>query len=525
MKKLVYFILFLSLPAADLFSRSDALFPGVDTLFGPEEFMYYSELERGAFGDFLNGKPDYLTMTAAVNPSTDSRELGLYRDWIEEIITEISRKKFRQMDPARKIDHIKKYVGNSLLVNYKREADFYELFSSGYYNYFTASACYALILDGLGIPYKIYEAPTHLYIIAYPDTEKIRFESARPGHPFFMFDHETRREFVEHLHVTGTIDPMSYSKQSERELFRQYFFSDRGLSIREMTGMLYINSAVNLMMAGRTRDSYSQLEKAFIMYPSYKTQYMLLVQLNRYLISMDYRNPLDLGYLIKASRLINYGVDFEVIDGYLRDIVTRLLVKEEDQEAFEYTYDYLLQYIRNEELKVNFRFYYLYESGRMEFNAGRYMKSLEYLEAAHQMRPEDEKARDLLTRALGGFSLASSPTRVLQKIENYDTAFTEITGRGIYLMVKIQTYLSLFGEAFQLRDGENGEMYMAEFEKLMEENPDAEPDHILIGRSYSSAAIYYYKTGRVSRSEQVLKKGLSYAPDNIELKLKLSSFK
>ena len=74
------------------------------------------------------------------------------------------------------------------------------------------------------------------------------------------------------------------------------------------------------------------------------------------------------------------------------------------------------------------------------------------------------------------------------------------------------------------QEGQNGEQYMAEFEKLMDNNPDTGIDHILVGRSYSSAAIYFYRNGKISKSKGVVEKGLSYAPDNIELKLKLSSF-
>ena len=59
----------------------------------------------------------------------------------------------------------------------------------------------------------------------------------------------------------------------------------------------------------------------------------------------------------------------------------------------------------------------------------------------------------------------------------------------------------------------------------MDENPDAGVDRYLIGRSYSSAAIYYYRIGQVSKSEQLVRKGLQYAPDNIDLKLKLGTFR
>ena len=516
----------LILISALLFSSHDlqAQIPGVDTLFNANEIRYYSDLERSSFQDFLEGKPDYLAMIAAVNPNTDKRELGLYREWVNEIIASIRTRKFEQMAEENKIDRIQKYVRKGLLVNYKQNADFEDLFLFGDYNYFTAAAIYSFILDDLGIPYEIYDMPTHIQLVAYPKDLRIGFETTRPGFQFFMFDHEVRTNFVEFIYHQGVIDEITYKNTSTRDLFQKFFFAGYGISIREMIGMLYINSSVKMLVDEHMEDAFYQLEKAFVLFPCYKSQYMLLAQLNAFLLNMDYHDPLELGYLIKASRLINYGIKRKLLDDILIDLVNKVLIGEEDPEGFGYVYDYLQKYLEDKELKTNFTYYYLYESGRIEFNNTRYSRALDFLERAYAVRPDDERTQDLLARSLGGYSLMVSPGLVLERIKRYDTSFTNVTGQGVYKMTKMQTYLVMFGEAFQMQDGETGEQYLAEFEKLMDENPGAESDHILIGRSYSSAAIYYYRNGKISRSKQVVKKGLSYAPDNIELKLKLESF-
>ena len=501
-----------------------AQFSGVDSLFKADDLYFFSELESRSFNGFLEGKPDYLAMIASINPNTSKRELELYRDWVDEIITNIREKKFDQLSREKKIERIRKYISKALLVSYKHEADFDDLFRFGTYNYWTAAAVYAFILDQFGIPYEIYEVPTHVFLVAYPGDEKIRIETTRPGYQYFMFDHDTRTDFVEFIHEQEVIDDMTYRNISTRDLFEQFYFADYGLTLREMIGMLYLNSAVEMMVQKRMEHSYAQLEKAFILHPSYKSQYMLIAQLKNYLSNMDYHKPLDLGYLIKASRLMDYGISREIIESYLSDIVNTVLVREEDPEEFRYIYKYLMESLEDEELKSGFTYLYLFESGRMEFNDTRYGKALDFLEPACQIRPHDERIQDLLARSLGGYSLTVSPGLILEKIMRYDTAFTTVMDEGIYLLVKLQTYLSLFGEAFQLQDGQAGEKYMAEYERLMDDNPEAETDNILIGRAYSSAAIYYYRKGSISRSKQVIEKGLLYAPENIELKLKLKSF-
>ena len=497
---------------------------GTDTIFKVNDLIFFSDLERHAFKNFIDEKPDYLAMISSVNPETDERELELYRDWVDDIITIIRERKFDELNEEKKIERVKKYVSKALLINYVHEAGFDDLFRFGDFNYFTAAAIYSFILERLGIPYEIYEVPTHIYLIAYPASQGIDIETTKPGHQFFMFDHETRQNFVDFIYKQNVINEQTYRNTPIKELFQQYYFAGYGLSIREMIGMLYLNSAVEMIIHENPNDAYAQLEKAFILHPSYKTQFMLLLELKNYLVDMDYHNPLSLGYLIKASHLVDYGITRELIEDYLSDIVNTVLLQDEDPEGFMFIYNYLMNYLGDEGLKEDFTFQYLYESGRLEFNDTRYGKAMDFLEQAHHLKPENEKTRDLLARSLAGYSMIVSPAIVLQKIQFYDSNNVEITEEGIYILVKIQTYLELFGEAFQLKDGKSGETYMKEFEKLIDENPEAEIDYIMIGRSYSSAAIYYYRNGQVQKSRELIEKGLRYAPDNIELKLKLNSF-
>ena len=69
--------------------HSSAQITGVDTLYKANDLIYFSNLERAVFTDFLEGEPDYLAMISAVDPNTEEGELQLYRDWMDEIIDNI----------------------------------------------------------------------------------------------------------------------------------------------------------------------------------------------------------------------------------------------------------------------------------------------------------------------------------------------------------------------------------------------------------------------------------------------------
>jgi tetratricopeptide (TPR) repeat protein len=266
------------------------------------------------------------------------------------------------------------------------------------------------------------------------------------------------------------------------------------------------------------------MEKAFLLHPSYKSQYLLLGQLGSFLDEMDYKNPRQLGFLVKAYGLIGFGVEKEMIRSYFIDIVNSILAKEDDRKTFDNIRDYLHEYIPDQELNKEFEFHSLYQYGRLEFEDARYGEALVYLEDAFRLYPDNEDNQNLLVRALAGYASTVSPAVILEKIEEYDTAFTELESEDVLMLVKAQTYLEVFGQSFQLQDRENGEKYMARFEDLANRHPGTLTDHFRIGRSYSSAAIYYYRKGLKERSREVLNKGLKYAPGNIDLKLKLAAF-
>jgi tetratricopeptide (TPR) repeat protein len=507
-----------------LVTGSLAQIQGTDTLYRPSELHYFSAMEKGSFAGYFGGQPDYLRMILSVDAGSREEEAAVYRDWIGDIVREIRYGKFDRLSEVKKINQVRSTVSRTFVVAFRHQSGFSDLFTHGTYNYFTAASLYGFVLDQLGIPYEIREVSTSILLLAYPDSERISIDIEGPGSPFFMFAHDTRENFIEFLRESKTVDDATFASTTSRVLFDRYYFADYGLTIRDMIGMMYLNSAIEYLNRGMPEDAYDQLEKAFILHPSSKSQYLLLAHLNSFLATMDYHNPRGLGYLIKASRLIGFGVGRELILTYLKDIIHDVLIEAQDMEGMKYIYDYLQEYLADAAVKKEFNYLYDYETGRLHYNEERYAKALEFFESAYRLKPGDANVQDALTKALAAYSINTSPGMALEKIDYFDTACTEILSHELYIAVKQQVCLDFFGEAFQLQDGQNGERYMAIFEEITDRYPENKVDYLAVGRSYSSAAIYYYRQGQVQKSKKVLEKGLEYAPHNIELKLKLKSF-
>ena len=159
-----------------LMTGSLAQIQGTDTLYKPSELHYFSVLEKESFAGYFGGQPDYLEMILSVDAGSREEEAAIYRDWIGNIVQEIRQGKFDRLSEIKKINRIKTTVGKTLVVTFKHQAGFSELFTHGNYNYFTAASLYGFIMDQLGIPYEIREVSTSILILAYPDSERISID-------------------------------------------------------------------------------------------------------------------------------------------------------------------------------------------------------------------------------------------------------------------------------------------------------------------------------------------------------------
>lgn len=496
---------------------------GNDSIFGLRDLNFYSELEAESFAGFFAGRPDGMALIAGLKPRTGKDQLDTYRKWVDDITLQIGDSKFGRLKPEKKIRRIRAYAGKSLLITYDHQAGFDDLFNYGIYNHYTAAAIYGFLLERLGIPYIIRESPTHLYLVAWPGEEDIILEAGQPGSQYFMFDHETRADFVGYLHTKGVISDPDFYNISDRDLFERFYFASCPIGLTEVAGLLYLNSAVTCLREGQSYDACHQFEKAFVLYPSYKSQYLLLRHLAGFIENMDYRNPRDLGFLVKACRLQDFWVNREMLTVYLADIVTTLLLEEKDEKTLDEVHRYMRNYLKDSLLESEFEFLVRHYYGQLYYEDAFYDEALEYLESAFRIDPENEQNQNLLVAALAGYATQASPGMILQKIEEYDTAFSEIESEDVYHLVKLNTYLSIFGDYFQLQDGENGERYMSAFEQFKKLYPGAEADLMQVGRSYSSAAIFYYRKGMTARARELLNRGLRYAPGNSELRIKLEA--
>lgn len=507
MRKLIYFLLVLvSTPAISQ-----------DMLVRPDELQFNSDFEKAAFDAHFNDKKDnYLALFMAVNPEMTPEAYAAYNLRYTTHLKEIDRDKLDKKKAEKKIKAIYDDIHGTFLTKYELQNDFSRIFSKGYYNCVSASALYGLAFADLGIPFTIKEKPTHVYVVAYPDTERILVESTDPTGGFITFSDHYKAAFVNQMKQSKLIGPEEYKAKTTSQLFDQYYFSDQEVSLEELIGIQYTNDALYKLEEDEKEKAYQQLEKAYLFYPSDKVITLLVAVCADIIQNADYPDLQHVEYLARLSRFKDYGISNDVIIGEFGRINSIFLVDHGDVATYDKYYQHLISSIQDKPLITEISYFYYYERGRTLYNQGRYSDALPFFEKAYELKPDNLEANNAFVSGLGqSLRYESNNSTIISQLEDYKSKHPRLMDNNLFKSMLVSAYLIQCGQSFDLGKAQEAVSYQGLFEKYY--SKDLNIDAINIGRVYSLAAVYYFRKGYTAKAKNIIAKGLEYAPGNHEL--------
>ena len=163
MKAPKYFLLYILFVSQIVFGQQGNL-----TLYG-----YDSEYEEKVINDVNS---EELELLLALGEKASYVRLEKVKAVFNDFIKEVKQSGILDQTEVKLMKQLHNMVHDKFLVQYKEISPFHEIFETGTYNCVSATALFALTLDELNIPYNIQEQPTHVFIMAYPDTKGIMVE-------------------------------------------------------------------------------------------------------------------------------------------------------------------------------------------------------------------------------------------------------------------------------------------------------------------------------------------------------------
>jgi tetratricopeptide (TPR) repeat protein len=427
---------------------------------------------------------------------------------------------------AKKIKTIYSQTHDRLLNKYELRNYFDEIFKNGSYNCVSATALYSLLFDDLQIPYTIKEAPTHVYLIAYPQSQKILLETTDPRQGYMLFDDKFKANFVSNLRSGKLISEQEFKSAGTATLFDKYYFSEENISIKELLGIQYMNDAIYKLHDNQLEEAFVQLEKAYLFYPCQKAAYLLLSTAALILDKSSYADIKDAQYLIKLARYKAYGISKENIVSEFHKITSLHLINNNRPDLYDTFYQQISHNIADEEIKKEIGYIYHYERSRILFNQGKYQEAMTFAEKTYLLKPDNIDVQTLFVSALGNtLKSHSDGGRVLEILSGYEQKYPKLLENHIFYTFLIQSCLVYCGQQYELKKIAEAEKLRARFEKLVAERGKDAVDSNLIGRVYSTGAMHYFRAGNDAKAKALLTKGLELAPNDYEMQRRLQVLK
>lgn len=493
-----------------------------DSLVSLTKVRYNSEYEEVTFKKyFYDQNNDYISLFLGLNASVNEANANQIEAKIEKVISEIRSTNYESKKPQKQIKAIYQKIHDTFFKKYEMENRFHEIFETGNYNCVTATALYSIIFDRLNIPYVIKEEPTHVYLVAYPNESNIMVETTTPAYGYMNYDQAYKNNFLKALKDQKIIGKDEFDSNNTEQLFNKYYFSNENIDLKKLIGIHYMNDAIFLQAKGKKKESFEQAEKAYLFYPSEKSQH-LIASFGAILISTTDMDPLEKSELVvKLSRFKSMGITNEMIKGEFMGIAQEVLLKQNDKNLFKKCYSIFSNELEDKDLIADISYYYNFETGRIYYNQGDFNNARNHFKKSLEIQPSNVDLGLVFSQCLSQtFSTIESNTTVVDTIVYYKNNFPSLMDIQIFKVMLAKAYLFEFQNMYNTGKPAQGDKYKDLFESLVNVDNKIYVNHDIIGLAYSTACTYYFKKGQKSKAKELVSKGLEYAPGSYELRIR-----
>lgn len=493
---------------------------GQDSLVYFNELVYTSNLEKEAFQQYATeSKTDPFILLCGIGGQlNDSRirdSRARFYTYLQSLEAKLTGKK-----PEKRIKFIYDNIHAEFFKKFVKQSVFEDLFYNGNYNDVSASALYGLAFEYLKIPYAIKETAEQVYLVAFPGAGDYQVKATDVGGGYLELNQTFKQNFVKSLKDQKIISASEFASQSTNSLFDAHYFGKQGeITLTELAGIQYLNDAFYLSENQQHEKAYHQVEKAYYLYPSQRSAYLLLVTGSQ---ALEHRTKKDADHARLVGRLSRYreqGVTPEMIVGEFSQVIQTFSDDVTQRDNLVKYYQTLTPLIQDSSIVAEIRFIYQFETGRWYARQNNFRQATAAFEKSLAAKPTNLDALNALTACLLKVASdgSSNENELTKKMESYQSTYPALMNNNYFVSLLASLYLVQFGSGYDAGQPAEGARYQGLFENLRNTHEDIEFNHGILGKAYSAAAVYYFRKGQKEKARALINQGLKYSPGNREL--------
>ncbi len=498
--KLFVLISCLILCLSDIFSQTSTF----------ELERYQTNYER----EILSKKDaTHLERLMALAPNASPEKTLAVKKQIDSFIEEIKASNLLRLSEAKLMNELHKRVHKRFLTHYQYISPFHEIFKTGQYNCVSATALFALVLEELKIPYNIQEQPTHVYILAYPNTKAISVEMTAIKNVLYIPVRKDISRAVQTLIELGLTTTEKVRALGEQKVYDAFYNRNDVIDLTELAGIQYFNDAITAFNENKLEDAFQAILKTERWYDREKVSLFKRELLETLLSEANIKSMKDIGYLTMYSNLKNAD-QTEVYYLFAEFLQEQLLLKSNKTLA-DSSHVYITQNIKDTNLLSRLNGLYYYVISGFYNNSYNLTKRLEFAELSYKTSPENQDSQMWFVKSIIVSFENYKPINIISKMDAYVEKYPFLKTHNLFLSVYFYTYLELSNDYYKENNGDKGKIYFdlaLKTRDLMEDKEVLDPNQV--GWLYAEAGSYFYRQSNYKAALKVLEEGLLLAPDH-----------
>lgn len=480
------------------------------------ELKFYSEAETKYFEQITESNSNYFEALSSIDSTVKIGDIQSFQTRFESAVNKFDNSKWYSKKPSKKIKLLYDKIHDTFFDQYNLENSFADVFTTGKYNCVSATGIYALALEKLNIPYVIKEEPTHVYLIAYPNSEIIVVEATNPSSGYTQYSSTFKNDYVNNLIKMKMIGSKEANSSSKSQLFDKYFFTNKNIKLEELVAIQYSNDGLYKMGDQKFEMAFHQLEKSFYLNPNERTGYLMYISGASFISQLELESPKYIPMVLKLARYKDYGVKNEQIIAEYQQLLNQALFDNGNIEFNDTLFHKFKFALSDSTYKNSISYLYNYETGRYYFTKGNISLALEHMENAYRLKPKDLQVQSFLVSIIAQKATRMQDiVRISRMVEKYNSKYPNLIENYNFEMMMININLEMASFYYYTNKPVEAQLYLNKFENY--ETKEVTTDENLISKAYVSASMYYYKKGATSKAQKYVNQGLAYLPNDFNL--------
>ena len=213
---------------------------------------------------------------------------------------------------------------------YSLDSFFPNLFGNYTYNCVTGTALFAIIFDELNIPYSIIEVPRHVYLIAYPETDKIAVESTDFKDGIYAWTEYSKTSAVNFLISIEAVTEREVKFKGIQAIIDEHFYANSKLTFENLVSLHFFNRALYYCEREKFEEALTSLRRGNELYDSNRAKLIEGSILGQLIVDTEKSNIDLIQYLISYYKVSTTQVQKENALGSFRYAVSQAFIPRKD---------------------------------------------------------------------------------------------------------------------------------------------------------------------------------------------------